>query len=82
MKTILSSVLPKLTRKVVIPIVIGMTAMVSIQAEAAERKFLGNIVDSSTTNYTKYWNQVTPENSGKWESVEPNRDSYNWSKLD
>ncbi|MBA56348.1 MAG: glycoside hydrolase [Pseudomonadales bacterium] len=82
MKTILSSVLPNPTRKFVIPIVLGITAMVGVQAEAAEQKFLGNIVDSSTTNYTQYWNQVTPENSGKWESVEPNRDSYNWSKLD
>ena len=46
------------------------------------QKFLGNIVDSSNLNFAKYWNQVTPENSGKWQSVEPSRDSYNWSKLD
>ena len=45
-------------------------------------KFLGNIVDASNTNFDKYWNQVTPENSGKWESVEPSRDGYNWNKLD
>ncbi len=51
-------------------------------AHAQNGKFLGNIVDASSVNFTRYWNQVTPENSGKWQSVEPSRDSYNWSKLD
>ncbi|MFC4257662.1 endo-1,4-beta-xylanase [Marinobacter lacisalsi] len=46
------------------------------------RKFLGNIVDAGNANFTRYWNQVTPENSGKWESVEPRRDGYSWSKMD
>jgi GH35 family endo-1,4-beta-xylanase len=30
----------------------------------------------------KYWNQITPENEGKWGSVEGTRDQYNWSALD
>ncbi|MDZ7723897.1 MAG: endo-1,4-beta-xylanase [candidate division KSB1 bacterium] len=33
-------------------------------------------------NFESYWNQVTPENAGKWGSVEGNRDNMNWSGLD
>lgn len=47
-------------------------------------KFVGNI----TTNYNvrsdfiTYWNQITPENEGKWGSVEGTRGTYNWGPLD
>lgn len=44
-------------------------------------KFLGNVYGSNNTNFTKYWNQVTPENAGKWKMVEPSRDSYSWENL-
>ena len=46
--------------------------------------FIGNI----TTNYEvrsdfiQYWDQITPENEGKWGSVEGTRDNYNWGPLD
>lgn len=33
-------------------------------------------------NFTAYWNQVTPENAGKWGSVEATRDVMNWAELD
>jgi endo-1,4-beta-xylanase len=47
------------------------------------QKFLGNIYQNSTPAYfTQFWDQVSPENSGKWGSCEPNRDSYNWSGHD
>lgn len=46
-------------------------------------KFIGNIIASSIpSNFTAYWNQVTPENSGKWGSVEATRNVMNWSQLD
>lgn len=46
-------------------------------------KFLGNVIAGSVPgNYTAYWNQVTPENAGKWGSVEATRDVMNWSQLD
>jgi len=32
-------------------------------------------------NFDLYWNQVTPENSGKWGSVEIGRDIYEWGGL-
>jgi endo-1,4-beta-xylanase len=47
-------------------------------------KFLGNITGSRATpsNFLSYWNQVTPENSGKWASVERTRDVMDWRWLD
>jgi len=46
-------------------------------------KFLGNIISGSTpSDFTKYWNQVSPENAGKWGSTEPTRDNMNWAQLD
>ncbi|MCV9386602.1 endo-1,4-beta-xylanase [Reichenbachiella ulvae] len=46
-------------------------------------KFLGNISQgSNNSDWTQYWNQVTPENGGKWGSVERERDVMNWTDLD
>jgi endo-1,4-beta-xylanase len=46
-------------------------------------KFLGNIYSTSQlANYADYWTQVTPENAGKWGSVEGTRDVMNWGGLD
>lgn len=46
-------------------------------------KFLGNVYAShALPDFAKYFNQVTPENSGKWASVEVQRDSFNWAALD
>lgn len=55
----------------------------SAQIASGKCKFLGNIIAASTpTDFTTYWNQVTPENAGKWGSVEATRDVMNWSQLD
>ena len=46
-------------------------------------KWLGNVHSANQLQgFTAYWNQVTPENSGKWGSVEGTRDVMNWSGLD
>ncbi len=46
-------------------------------------KFLGNVVGRMTyPDFKAYWNQVTPENGGKWGSVESRRDVMNWNALD
>jgi endo-1,4-beta-xylanase len=53
------------------------------QLAAGKEKFLGNIVANSVpANFGTYWNQVTPENSAKWGSVESVRGTMNWSALD
>lgn len=51
-------------------------------------KFFGNIttgnsVDTGGMRYSKYWDQITPENAGKWGSVQSSVTSaFNWSSLD
>jgi GH35 family endo-1,4-beta-xylanase len=46
--------------------------------------FVGNITTNGNvrSDFLQYWDQITPENEGKWASVEGTRDVYNWSGLD
>jgi endo-1,4-beta-xylanase len=52
------------------------------------KKFCGNIttgnsVDTGGMKYSKYWDQITPENAGKWGSVQSSPTSaFNWGTLD
>lgn len=66
--------------------VAGLLLMIAsgVQAQLATGgKFLGNIYQGSAPPFfSRYWNQVTPENAGKWAVIEPTRDHYNWSGLD
>ncbi len=51
-------------------------------AAHAER-FLGNVLTPAfDETFPLYWNQVTPENAGKWLSVEAQRGVYAWGGLD
>jgi GH35 family endo-1,4-beta-xylanase len=34
------------------------------------------------SDFVQYWNQITPENEGRWPVVERDRDEYNWDPLD
>jgi len=47
-------------------------------------KFFGSAMGSEAdrTQFLTYFNQVTPENAGKWGSVEGTRDVMNWTELD
>jgi endo-1,4-beta-xylanase len=46
-------------------------------------KFVGNIYsEAQVQNFEAYWNQVSPENAGKWGSVEGIRNNMNWGGLD
>ncbi|NML66380.1 T9SS type A sorting domain-containing protein [Hymenobacter sp. RP-2-7] len=46
-------------------------------------KYLGCVyTDNEVPNFAKYWNSVTPGNSGKWGSVEGTRGTFNWTDLD
>jgi GH35 family endo-1,4-beta-xylanase len=46
-------------------------------------KFLGCAYSTTQApNFVSYWNQVTPENAGKWGSVEGTRDAMTWNSLD
>ncbi|MFL5308450.1 MAG: endo-1,4-beta-xylanase [Polyangia bacterium] len=48
------------------------------------KKFCGNITQRGQipSTYNKYWDQITPENEGKWGSVEGTQGKYNWTALD
>jgi endo-1,4-beta-xylanase len=47
-------------------------------------KFAGNITTSGQvrSDFAGFWDQITPENEGKWGSVESVRDQMNWGGLD
>lgn len=46
--------------------------------------FVGNITTNGQvrSDFIQFWDQITPENEGKWGSVEGTRDNYNWAPLD
>jgi GH35 family endo-1,4-beta-xylanase len=47
-------------------------------------KYLGAAWSPGTAslNFANYWNQITPENGGKWGTVEGTRDVMNWAQAD
>ena len=48
-----------------------------------QSKYLGGVYSAAQLpNFTAYFNQVTPENAGKWNSVEAQRDVMTWDQLD
>ena len=76
--------------RAILNLVICALVLVSAQSysqplAAGKSKFLGNIIHSGYSihsEFSNYWNQVTPENAGKWGSVEPSQGYYNWTELD
>lgn len=48
------------------------------------KKFVGNIDTRGRvrSDFVTYWNQFSPENAGKWGSVERTRNQMNWATLD
>jgi len=48
------------------------------------KKFCGNITQRGQipSTFTNYWDQIVPENEGKWGSVEGTQGKYNWTALD
>lgn len=63
-------------------------APVLVQADEAPLaaglpKFLGSAYSQKQAkDFAQYWNKVTPENAGKWGSVEAVRGQMDWSALD
>ncbi|MEY2935000.1 MAG: hypothetical protein RL033_5749, partial [Pseudomonadota bacterium] len=48
-----------------------------------KEKFLGGVYSrAQLASFTNYFNQVTPENAGKWGHVEAQRDVMKWDDLD
>lgn len=62
---------------------LASAGLAQAQMAVGKTKFLGNIIAGNPPgNFSTYWNQVSPENAGKWGSVEPVRGQMNWSQLD
>ena len=50
---------------------------------AGQSTFIGcAFSNGQALNFQSYWNQVTPENGGKWGSVEGTRGVMNWADMD
>lgn len=51
---------------------------------ALAQRFVGNITTRGEvrSDFADYWNQLTPENEGKWASVEATRNQMDWASLD
>ena len=66
----------------------GKGGMPSFGGAASVPKFVGNIttgnsIDTGGMTYSKYWDQISPENAGKWGSVQSSASgSFNWGTLD
>jgi endo-1,4-beta-xylanase len=47
-------------------------------------KFFGNLDTRNAirSDFATYWDQFTPENAGKWGSVQPSGGAFNWGSLD
>lgn len=57
--------------------------LAAVPLAEGKARFLGCIFSpTSEPKLENYWNQVVPENSGKWGSVERRRDVMNWASLD
>lgn len=62
-----------------------ITSPTALRAQLSQNpdKFLGNITTRGQVNWNgvefiSLWNQLTPENETKWESIEGTRDKMNW----
>lgn len=67
-------------------VVISLPSQSFAQLAKGRSKFVGNIIgtpNSIPSDFATYWDQVTPENAGKWGSVQGSDTSgYNWGPLD
>ena len=74
----------KLLKTIPIWIACLCAGQANAQLSSNPDKFLGNIttsgqVDFGDTPFYQLWNQITPENESKWESVQGGgRDNFNW----
>ncbi len=75
-------------RKSVIFVILFLLSLINLSAQTSplakeHSKFLGNIIPHYIPEkFDVYWNQVTPENAGKWGSVEGDRNRMRWGDLD
>ena len=59
-----------------------LAAPAGAQMATGKSKFVGSAADNPQSNFSTYFNQVTPENATKWGTVEATRNQMNWSGAD
>lgn len=64
--------------------IVGFMASAQVKPIASgNEKFLGCCYSNAqATGFAALWDQITPENGGKWGSVEGTRNSMNWWEMD
>jgi endo-1,4-beta-xylanase len=68
---------------VTLGLLFSVASPINANAAMSRNKFIGNIIGNGVpSNFSNYWNQVTPENATKWEAVESSRDRMNWGGAD
>jgi len=63
----------------------GDTCVASPRLGTDDIPYVGNIFRASTSGDERFhflWNQITPENAGKWLNVETSRNTMSWDVLD
>ncbi|KAF0152354.1 MAG: endo-1 4-beta-xylanase [Ignavibacteria bacterium] len=79
------NIIIKLVMLITLLVFVSINNLPAQPLASAKSKFVGNIIGNAyniRSDFTKYWNQVTPENASKWGSVEGTPGSYNWTALD
>jgi endo-1,4-beta-xylanase len=62
----------------------GTNQQFRLPNDDVQTRFVGNVGSSASipSSFPTYWDQITPENAGKWGSVEATRNVMSWSTLD
>lgn len=59
------------------------TLLASLVTIDAKPIWVGNVIGAAVpSSFDRYWNQVTPENAGKWGTVEAQQGVFTWGNLD
>ncbi|MBN1601592.1 MAG: endo-1,4-beta-xylanase [Chitinispirillaceae bacterium] len=67
---------------IILIILLGISSVSSDPIASGKQKFLGNVTGSNPpADFSTYWNQITPENSGKWGVVEQIRNEMKWEAV-
>lgn len=78
----------KIYSKCVFALLLSVGLVTGIQGQTkpiadGNEKFLGCAYSTAqSSGFTSLWNQVTPENGGKWGSVEGTRNTMRWNDMD
>jgi len=70
----------KLNKGLAIMLLLVIPVQLEAQLANGQSRFLGSIYYQGQLplNFDDYWNQITPENAGKWASCKQAQDDFNY----